>query len=133
LRGTDDGGPQTPTETGFTSTLLEIYKHLLIREDTFDAERVVLSRVRTFSIRYAARTTLDADPKVYTTASLISTFNIPTAIQSLLPSTPSYVPAGFAWGWKRRQDRTQYTYGGRVEETMDWVFAPWSQLLHNFV
>jgi hypothetical protein len=119
--------------SGLTGYPLQIFKHYTAGTTSFETERLTLRRVRTFSLRYLGRATLDAVPKVYSVASLQSVFGIPSAITDRLPAAPSAAPELHSWGWKRRQDSTSITYSGRVEEVMDWVFAPWSTVLHTFV
>lgn len=114
-----------------------IYWNMLMGLENWEVRRVVLSRRRTVSARYAAQHVVDGVEKVYTTAGLKHYFAIPTAageIGTRLPSNPSTTPPGTAWAWKiRRQDSQQMRGTARVEEVIDWVFAAWSLTIYDLI
>jgi hypothetical protein len=130
-------GPLTPAETLFANYIspipLNIYKLLLLGADSYEIERLVVTRSRTFSIAYASRVQMLETPRIYSTASLIAAEFIPAVIAAQLPGTPSSKPENTAWAWKVRQDRSEISSNGKVEEVRDWVFAPWSTLLYQLV
>lgn len=133
VKSSDLGGPVPVATTGFTGMLAHLYIRQLAGETSYEIERCVLTRVRTFSIRYSDRVQLQSNGTVYSTGSLVSAFAVPSVIAGKLPATPSAAPVGTAWGWKKRQDRSLYTFSGKVEETRDWVFAPHSTSLYTHV
>lgn len=132
-------GPLTPAETLFSSyisaTPLNIYKLLLLGADSYEIERLVVTRTRSYSIAYyrgGGGIVMDETPKVYSRASLIATEKIPSYVAAQLPAVPANKPENTEWAWKVRQDRSEISSAGRVEETRDWVFAPWSTLLYSY-
>lgn len=134
LTGAATGGPKLPSETGFTnSTLIALYQLALRGALAYEIERPVLSRVRTIPIAYSAQVVLDALPKVYSLATLASTFTLPSAIVARLPASPTTAPPNTAWAWKKRRDASEFSSSGKVVEVKDWVFALWSTVLYEYV
>jgi hypothetical protein len=133
-------GPVPPTyfETSpapWSAAKLRLYKLMVRGLESFETERCVISRVRSFSIGYPTRMKLDAIPVVYTTNSLISTFDVPAVIQAQLPDEPSsdQTPDGTQWAWKLRKDHSTINYYGKVEETREWVYSAWSTDVYNVI
>lgn len=125
-------GPLTPEDTGLTAGEFpyKLYCLLMRGTESFEVERPVLSRVRTYSAAYLTRFTMPAWPTIYTTAQLISAYAIPAVTQSQMPSDPAFTPTDCTWGWKERRHNLEIDYQGKVTETLDWVFAAWSNLLY---
>lgn len=123
--------------TARVNHLYAIYSQMLMGLESWEVRRVVLSRRRTCSANYALRHVVDGVEKVYTTAALITTFDLPNTageIGTRLPANPTTTPPGTAWAWKiRRQDSQQLRGTGRIEEVIDWVFAAWSLSTHQLV
>jgi len=143
LKSDTNGGPVAPASTGFTGSQLLIYTGLVLSGDTYERDRLVLSRVRTVSQQYANQVLPAALPNIYTTDKLVSTFAIPSDIAARLPSDPSasisgltakLYAAGLIWGWrKRRETSIIIKHNSRVEEVMDWVFDMWPIPYYNIV
>ena len=136
----ESDGPLTPAESGLVnrsnSTPLNIYKLLLMGAEAYEIERLVVTRTRSYSVRYYqddGGIVMDETPKVYSRAGLIAAELIPAYIARQLPAVPTSKPENTEWAWKVRQDRTEISSNGKVEETRDWVFAPWSTLLYEYV
>lgn len=126
-------GPLTPTETGFTTNELNIYKLMVRGATAFETERAVVSRTRTYGIQWVSgRMTISDVPIVYEPLTFYSTFNVPGAVRAQLPDTTSLtVPENTKWAWKVRSQNQKITYNGKVEETMSWTLAAWSTLLYT--
>lgn len=133
--------PLTPAETKFSASvstaLLNIYKLLLLGADSYEIERLVVTRSRTFSINYASRVTMLETPRVYSTSAFFTAENVPSVIRTQLANMVDVSdwskPDNAQWAWKVRQDRSEISSNGKVEEVRDWVFAPWSTLLYEYV
>lgn len=117
--------------------LYAIFFQSLMGLETWEPRRIILSRRRTCSAKYAAQHVVDGVEKVYTTAALKSLFAIPNGtgeVGTRLPADPSATPPDSAWAWKiRRQDSQQLRGTARVEEVIDWQFAAWSTLIYDVV
>ena len=133
-------GPLTPAESGLAartnSTPLNIYKLLLMGADSYEIERLVVTRTLSYSVQYwygAGGIVFDETPKVYSTSGLIAAESIPSYVAFQFPQTPTSKPENTEWAWKVRKDSSEISSNGKVEETRDWVFAPWSTLLYTYV
>jgi len=94
---------------------------------------VVLSRRRSVSAVYSKQIVVGGVETVYSTAALKKKYGIPQDVYDRLPGDPANFPESTKWGWReRRQDSTQVSRSGKVEETIDWQFAAWSILLYSF-
>jgi hypothetical protein len=114
---------------------LTIYNLLCNGTDYFELPRPVLSRSRSFSTSYPTRLVQNAAVTVYSRASLISTFSIPSSVQNQIPPTPATAPpTGEVWAWRlRRQDSTYEPSTRRYSEQMEWDLNSWSTLLYAYV
>lgn len=100
----------------------------------YELKRPVLTRIRTMSVNYSSEFVMEAQPKVYTTTTLISTFGIPLAVQAKLPVAPATSPTRTTWAWLwQQQDSDVIPTLGRVEEMDSWVFAAWSNAMYEVV
>lgn len=109
-----------------------LFEHIVRGVEAYEVKRIVLSRVRSVSVGYAGQFTCDAVDKVYTTARLISSFGIPSAIAARLPANPAYTPTNSAWSWKQRRASSRFSLRiNKVEEVFDFVFAAWSTTLYD--
>jgi hypothetical protein len=123
-----------PSKTGFVDDKLALYIEVTRGTRAHESKRPILNRVRTISANYAGQIVIEAVESVYTTAKLLTTFAIPTAIANRLPADPAFVPSGRAWAWKERRETSEFIFAlNKVEEVKDWIFAPWSTLLFNIV
>lgn len=129
----ENGGPQDPADTGFTGSKLQLYNLFVRGAQAYETERPVLVRTRTIPISYSNQFTMEAVPSVYSTARLGILYSLPNEIIARLPTAPTTAPSGTQWAWKRRRLSSSYTANGRVEETVDWVFAAWDTLLYTYV
>lgn len=133
-KGTDIAVP-FPSESSFPWAW-SLYRRLSVGVEAYPLKRLVLRRVRTFSLDYAGRIELSATPIAYSTAALVSTFAIPNKIALQLPEYPSNAdtPAYTRWGWWMRTDRSEQIPAlNKVEEVREWVFAAWSTADFAFV
>lgn len=120
----------------FQNFIRDLYRQLAAGMTSSEVRRVVLTRTRTISPEYASPVVLNAVENVYTTAALNSTFAVPAAIQAQLPSNPSTKPTGTTWGWRVREDTTQFVVlrnSVKVSETKRWTFAAWSNYQYTFI
>lgn len=124
--------PVPPGSTTFEAGSFgyKLYSLLMRGTESFEVERPVLSRVRTYSAAYLTRFQMPVWPTIYTTSQLISAYAIPAVTQTQMPSDPAFVPTDCTWGWKERRHNLEIDYQGKVTETLDWVFAAWSNLLY---
>lgn len=113
----------------------QIVYNLLARGiESIRRRRIILSRVRRFSVTYSGVDSLDAAEKVWTTARLVHDFAIPIAVQNKLPATPSGsdTPTGTTWGWLIVDDESTYLpKTNQFEEHKTWAFAAWVNGLYN--
>jgi hypothetical protein len=103
-------------------------------QQAVEVERLVVRRVRTLTISTAQRVTLDAVPRIYSTAALINTFGLPQFIADRLPAIPGAAPNYTAWAWKKRRDTSTFIAQlNKFQEIRDWVFAAWSTLTYQLI
>jgi len=111
-----------------------LYNELIRGAQSYEQKRPTLNRRRTISPTYATPIVIDAVEKFYSTAVLISAFAVPTRIAAQLPSNPALKPDNTQWGWRIRQQTSEFTLAlNKNEETTDWVFATWSTLLYDYI
>ena len=111
-----------------------LYQELLRGADSYEQKRPTLNRRRTISASWSTPIVIDAVEKFYSTAVLISAFAVPGRIAGQLPSNPALKPANTQWGWRIRQQVSEFTLAlNKNEETTDWVFAAWSTLLYDYI
>jgi len=132
-RSIDDAvnaGEDFPLDASTYPLGLAAYKLLTSGTEYFELTRPSLSRTRTYSLTYTgARTSFSPYQFVYTRASLISTFAVPSSTQVQIPADPTETPpAGMTWGWRLKGQSYNYTrekLGTKVEEVLEWDFAAW--------
>lgn len=113
--------------------------HLLSQGvESYEIKRLVLRRVRTTSPQYHAPIVLNAVEQIYTTAALISEpptgVGVPGPITKQLPPNPTLTPKFCDWGWKEREQSSQFVLSlNKIEEQSDWVFAAWPFTLFDFI
>lgn len=130
------------TDLSTYPNMYRVYNKLLSGAEYYETKRPVLTRVRTYSDKYPYRTRVVQREFVYTTATLISAFQVPQDIQDVLPFDPpdSDIPlttkgdvAG-TWSWKIRGERLAYQVATRrFEENTTWAFAAWDNELYEVV
>lgn len=113
----------------------KVYRELTRGVEGPEDEYIALKRDRVVGINYVPKLAIPAGnkPKIYTTAQLQSTFNIPNLIGIEWPdATPPPTPiAGTMWAWKSRRREVQYIEGQRAHVTEDWAWAQWSTYLYE--
>lgn len=125
-------------ETVFTGAAAEIQKqaYRLKRqgvESVYQA-RPVLRRTFTYSSRYAQRSVIDLSPNRYTTAQLVSLFNVPAVVAAQLPADPALKPQDTTFGWiVQRSTATTGLRSQTINEVTEWVFAAWADALYDSV
>ena len=113
--------------TGVSAQELAIFATVNQGGEGFEYRRITLRRQRTLPITNAQASRPDAVERVYSSAALIAAFGIPSAIAARMPVAPTEAPDYFAWTWKARRDSSVYVAQlGKLQESRDWVFAPWS-------
>jgi hypothetical protein len=131
-----DAAGVKPNDLGIRedSVLKDMYSLRSQGDRTYEYHRPALVRTRAYSQQYARRHTIDIIPKFYTTAALVSTFQIPAGIASLLPSGGIATPLSKAWGWKVRVNDQRFISAlNKVEEKTDWIFDLWSLPMYDRV
>jgi hypothetical protein len=114
------------------------YIHSLLSKNvtSIPLNRPTLTRTREFSSAYTGRNQMTARQSIWTTAALISAFNIPAAVQSRLPDDPpaNETPSGTVWAWRLAVDRSSYNVSkGKIQEVKTWEFAAWVSSFFNYV
>lgn len=128
--------PWGTATSGTDAVLRNVYDRMLRGTESWEASRPIIRRVRSFTVQYAPRTTLLITSQVYSRASLISTFNPPSAFQPQIPVNPDWAPSApdSVWGWKKGPQSSGYNKATRLyEETLTWEGAFWDEALYLFV
>jgi hypothetical protein len=113
-----------------------VYDLLSKNVTSIPLNRPTLTRTREFSSAYTGRNQMTARQSIWTTAALISAFNIPAAVQSRLPDDPpaNETPSGTVWAWRLAVDRSSYNVSkGKIQEVKTWEFAAWVSSFFNYV
>jgi len=122
-----------PLPKNYEVAYMKVYRLKVRGANAIEEKRPILTRNRTYSAKYAQPIKIYGPDIVYPTVKLISEFKIPTLIQSKLPDDPPVTLVEAGWGWKqRRQDGTYDASRNRIQETSDWVFAQWSDVIYTF-
>ena len=132
-------GDPLPTNSGTMAT--KVYQKLSRGEDSFPVARVSLTRIATFSGNLGLPQTPQGIPPVYTPASFATAWQLPFAVQQMLPPIPVdlntgqiQAPAGTAWGWKQTNYSTSLvTKTNQVEQVVSWTFAPYDLDIYPFI
>jgi len=98
---------------------------------SYETDYVVMRRFRRlsqdFAIGASGKFDLDTSLLLYTTAQL----GVPNNVAFVLPAAPADFGDGmYKWRWKRRSQRVEIV-GGYVEQTVEFLFAPWSTLFYS--
>ena len=113
---------------------MKIYRLRVRGVTAVEEKRPVLTRTRSYSAVYDDPIKVVGADIVYRTSTLISTFKVPDLIQQKLPGNPPVTLTEAEWGWKqRRQDGSYDASRGRIQESSDWVFAQWSNVIYGFI
>lgn len=132
-------GDPLPPNSGTMAT--KIYQKLSRGEDSFPVARVSLTRIATFSGNLGLPQVPQGIPPVYVPASFALNWNLPFAVQQMLPPVPVdpatgqvQAPAGTAWGWKQTNYSTNLiTKTNQVEQVISWTFAPYDTDIYPFI
>jgi hypothetical protein len=113
---------------------MKVYRLKVRGVNAVEEKRPILTRNRSYSAVYEDPIQVYGADVIYTTAKLIRQFNVPPLIQRKLPANPPVTLTEARWGWKqRRQDGSYDAARGRIQETSDWVFAQWSDVIYSFL
>lgn len=116
-------------DIGPTSTWQQVVRHLKAGVTGFQVDFLVLRRFRQIDLNYASGAgvfNLSSGSFIYSTAQL----NLPASVTFSLPATPASPSADYDWGWRMRGQRVDLV-GIYAEQTIELVFAPWSNLLYE--
>lgn len=131
-----DNGEPFPLDAANFPVGSYIYSLLSRGVTSIPLNRPTLTRTREFSSAYEGRNQMTARQTIWTTAALISEFNIPAAVQARLPDDPpaNETPAGTVWAWRLAVDRSSYNVSkGKIQEVKTWEFAAWVTSFFNYV
>jgi hypothetical protein len=120
--------------SGVSSQEQLLFDYVSRGQTSHEVRRIVLRRRRTIPIGFTTPRTPTAVESIYTTAALVLNFDIPPAVQAILPADPGSAPSGTTWAWKVRVDSSVLIpYERKTEEVMEWTFAAWSTLTYDLV
>lgn len=94
--------------------------------DHYEEECLTLRRVRSISTGFRTAMPLYTARLVYTSAQL----SLPDDVRFSLPTFPAN-PAQAVWGWRLKQQQSEFLAPGRIEQSFEWVLAAWSTLLYE--
>lgn len=120
----------------WTGDLAATYREYLRGTRAFELKRPILKRIRTISTNYANPVDIIVPEPVYTSNKLKDLYGIPVRIFAQLPDNPSadVTPTDRFWGWKQRKESSKTVIAlNKTEETIEWIFAPWSRLTHTII
>jgi hypothetical protein len=140
-------GQKFPFAKSVYPACYEVFCKLVAGGEYIEIPRPVLTRIRTYSPKYASRFRVSQRQFAYTTPTLISTFEVPADVQLTLPEDPPLTEtplrkvdpdvAGSAtepmgiWSWKLRGLRIAYQSATRrFEESATWAFSAWDKDLY---
>jgi hypothetical protein len=125
----EEGDPNPITNPAYP---LAAAVHRLLSQgvEYWDSTRPTLQRTRSYSLTWTGSPQqITPYQRVYTRASLIAGFSIPSDVQSLIPTDPLETPpTGTIWGWRlssASRSLTREKNGTRVQEVLNWDFAAW--------
>jgi len=116
----------------------KIWAKLARGQESFPVSRVSLSKVGSFSGNNGLPQIPDSMPPVYSTTALSFYYQLPTAVQRLMPRPPTNpllqpIP-GTAWGWlQTNQSTTLVEKTNQVEQTQNWTFAAWDLDIYPYI
>ena len=107
-----------------------VYGMLSQGVEYWQAGRPTIRRIRTYSLTWTGSPqAVEAYQRVYVRSSLISTFSIPSDVQSQIPTDPSDPPPdGTVWGWRlssKSSTLVREKNGTKKEEILGWEFGAW--------
>lgn len=113
---------------------MKIYRLKVRGVNAVEEKRPILTRTRSYSASYDDPIQARGADIIYRTSTLVSEFAVPALIQRKLPFNPPVTLTEAEWGWKqRRQDGSYNAARNRIDETSDWVFAQWSNVIYAFI
>jgi len=127
--------PFGPSSASPDAVLSAVFKLGLDGATAWETHRPIVRRVRSYVGDSITRSTLTLTSTVYSRASLISSFSIPSAFQPLIPANPSWTaPSGSTWGWRKGPRRAGYNKGtGRFDEEYIFEGNFWVDALYTFI
>lgn len=129
-----ESGNSSPPYTPST-VLGNVYLRLLRGTDSWEANKPMIHRVRSFSGDYGSPATLTLTTTVYSRTSLISTFSVPSAFQPRIPANPSWTaPDETTWGWRKGPQISTFNPATRRwEERFSFEGGFWDDALYTHV
>jgi hypothetical protein len=116
----------------------KVWAKLSRGQESFPVSRVSLSKVGSFSGNNGLPQIPDSMPPVYSTQALSFYYQLPEAVQRLMPRPPTNsllqpIP-GTAWGWlQTNQSTTLVEKTNQVEQTQNWTFAAWDLDIYPYI
>jgi len=130
LRDAAEAGETSPIDNPSFPLAPAVHRLLSQGVEYWDSTRPTLQRTRSYSLTWTGSPQqITPYQRVYTRASLIASFAIPSDVQSLIPTDPLETPpTGTIWGWRlssASRSLTREKNGTRVQEVLNWDFAAW--------
>ena len=130
IRQAAEEGVPNPIDNPAYPLSTAVHRLLSQGVEYWDSTRPTLQRTRSYSLTWTGSPQqITPYQRVYTRASLIAGFAIPSDVQSLIPTDPAETPpTGTIWGWRlssASRSLTREKNGTRVQEVLNWDFAAW--------
>lgn len=128
------GNPFSGAVSGDTLKMKQLFEKMNRNEEGWWQNRPTLRRSRWISTSFAPRMVPALTTTVYSRASLITEFDVPSGSQPLIPVDPSWAaPSGTTWGWRKGPQSGQYNpVTQRYEETQVFTGAFWEDDHYDF-
>lgn len=128
--------PNTVTEITTPATKAALWKYKARGGEAYETKRYILRLRRALPAEFIDQADApDATERVYSTATLATTFLVPPVVASKLPNAPAAAaPSDTIWGWRLRTDDVEIIpFKNVATEIREWVFAAWSTLFYTAV
>jgi hypothetical protein len=111
---------------------MKLWRLMARGAEAYETKRHVLRRTRVIPVNHATPAEVNAVEVIYTTAQLVARYGVPQGFARKLPPNPDITPEDTMWGWRERTNDSEFDWStGKVMETYEWLFAPWSTVLYN--
>lgn len=124
-------------EVTFAANLVlapRVYRALVRGVDVFEVRTPTLTRTRTIPVNSSSRLIVSDLDTVWTTTALTRVFALPVTISSRLPTNPAIIPEDSVWGWKLKEDSSEYVLAAnKIQEERKWAFLAWPDFAYTFV
>lgn len=139
--------PLNGGSAALAANVIKVYRIVLRDGEYADVHQPVLTRRRTIPVwngeftgpdgSTAQRVRIVGRQEIYTTVSLIDTFNLPDEVIAQIETVENGLPdapADYVWAWKLRKMCSSTLVGsGKAEESTDWIFDLYSEITHELV